>query len=146
MDRDQALALLRQHEAEFRKAGIGALFLFGSVARDQAGVASDVDVFFDLERTQGFTLFDLSPFGSACRTSSEPRSISHPSAGASPNRSRRGAGVSDSTPVDSLLDILELSTGSNGRPSVCGVRLIAAERFLTSTPKTNCVAGSGRPD
>jgi uncharacterized protein len=76
MDRDQALALLRQHEAEFRKAGIGALFLFGSVARDQAGVASDVDVFFDLERTQGFTLFDLSPFGSACRTSSERRSIS----------------------------------------------------------------------
>jgi hypothetical protein len=54
--------------------------------------------------------------------------------------------MSDSTPVDSLLDILELSTGSNGRPSVCGVSLIAAERFLTSTPKTNCVAGSGRPD
>jgi predicted nucleotidyltransferase len=59
MNRDQALNLLRQHEAEFRQAGIGALYLFGSVARDQARDASDVDVFFDLERPQGFTLFDL---------------------------------------------------------------------------------------
>jgi predicted nucleotidyltransferase len=59
MNRDQALILLRQHEAEFRQAGIGALYLFGSVARDQARGASDVDVFFDLERPQGFTLFDL---------------------------------------------------------------------------------------
>src|SRR6266481_2918492 len=40
-------------------AGLGALFLFGSVARDQARGTSDIDVFFDLARPQGFTLFDL---------------------------------------------------------------------------------------
>jgi hypothetical protein len=59
MRRDQAITLLKQHEPEFRNAGVGALFLFGSVARDQAHDASDIDVFFDLVRPQGFTLFDL---------------------------------------------------------------------------------------
>jgi predicted nucleotidyltransferase len=59
MKRDQAVALLKQHEPEFRDAGIGALFLFGSVARDEARAASDIDVFFDLARPEGFTLFDL---------------------------------------------------------------------------------------
>ncbi len=59
MNRDEAVSLLRQHEPEFRHAGIGALFLFGSVARDEAVSSSDVDVFFDLDRPQGFTLFKL---------------------------------------------------------------------------------------
>jgi predicted nucleotidyltransferase len=59
MKRDQVITLLKQHEPEFRDAGVGALFLFGSVARDEAHDVSDVDVFFDLARPQGFTLFDL---------------------------------------------------------------------------------------
>ena len=59
MRREQAVTLLKQHEPEFRRAGIGALFLFGSVARDEADDTSDVDVFFDLERPRGFTLFKL---------------------------------------------------------------------------------------
>ena len=59
MTRDQVVALLKQHEPEFRRGGIGALFLFGSTARDEARDASDVDIFFDLDRPQGFTLFNL---------------------------------------------------------------------------------------
>ncbi len=59
MKRDQVVTLLKRHETEFRNAGVGALFLFGSVARDDARDISDVDLFFDLERRQGFTLFDL---------------------------------------------------------------------------------------
>ncbi len=59
MKREQVVTLLKQHEPEFRDAGVGALFLFGSVARDQASDASDIDVFFDLARPQGFTRFDL---------------------------------------------------------------------------------------
>jgi hypothetical protein len=59
MRRDEVITLLKQHEAEFRDAGVGALFLFGSVARDEARGASDVDVFLDLDRPRGFTLFDL---------------------------------------------------------------------------------------
>jgi predicted nucleotidyltransferase len=59
MGRDQVVSLLRQHEPEFRDAGVAALFLFGSVARDQARDVSDVDLFFDLAQPEGFTLFDL---------------------------------------------------------------------------------------
>jgi uncharacterized protein len=59
MRRDRAITLLKEHEPELRHAGVGALFLFGSVARDQAGDASDIDVFFDPARPRGFTLFDL---------------------------------------------------------------------------------------
>lgn len=59
MKRDQVIALLRRHEPEFHDAGIGGLYLFGSVARDEARDTSDVDVFIDLVRPQGFTLFDL---------------------------------------------------------------------------------------
>jgi uncharacterized protein len=59
MSRDQVITLLKQHEPEFHDAGVDALFLFGSVARDQAHNASDVDVFLDLAQPQGFTLFDL---------------------------------------------------------------------------------------
>ena len=59
MKRDQVITLLKQHEPEFRDAGVGALFLFGSVALDQTRNGSDIDVFFDLARPQGFTLFNL---------------------------------------------------------------------------------------
>jgi predicted nucleotidyltransferase len=59
MNRDQVVTLLKQHEPEFRRAGLGALFLFGSVAGNEAIDTSDVDVFFDLDRPQGFTLFTL---------------------------------------------------------------------------------------
>ena len=57
--RQQVIDVLRRHEPEFRDAGVGAMFVFGSVARDQADEGSDVDVFFDLKRPRGFTLFDL---------------------------------------------------------------------------------------
>ena len=59
MNRDDVIELLKGHEPEFRNAGVGALFLFGSVAQGEAGETSDVDLFFDLKNVRGFTLFDL---------------------------------------------------------------------------------------
>jgi predicted nucleotidyltransferase len=47
VDRDQAIARLRLHEAELKRLGIEHLYLFGSMARNEAGGASDVDLFFD---------------------------------------------------------------------------------------------------
>ncbi len=44
MNRDLILAKLRAHEAELRTSGVARLSLFGSVARDEAGPASDVDL------------------------------------------------------------------------------------------------------
>ncbi len=47
MRRDEAIFRLKQAEPELRSLGVVALYLFGSVARDDARVDSDVDVFID---------------------------------------------------------------------------------------------------
>jgi predicted nucleotidyltransferase len=53
MDRDTALAIVRRHEAEFRQLGIVSLSLFGSTARGEADLNSDVDVVVRLDRIHG---------------------------------------------------------------------------------------------
>lgn len=58
MRRDEAIAKLREHEAELRKLGITHLFLFGSTARGDARQDSDVDLFFDYEKGK-LGLFEL---------------------------------------------------------------------------------------
>ena len=47
MVRSEALAKLKQHEAELKRLGVEHLYLFGSTARDEAREDSDVDLFFD---------------------------------------------------------------------------------------------------
>ncbi len=47
MTRTAVLAALRALEQELRAKGVGALFLYGSVGRDEARADSDVDLFFD---------------------------------------------------------------------------------------------------
>ena len=48
MRRDEALRIIRAHEAEPRAMGVESVELFGSVARDEAGPDSDVDVLVKL--------------------------------------------------------------------------------------------------
>ncbi len=50
MKRDEAIIRLRRHQAELIRLGVEHLYLFGSVARDEAVDGSDVDLFFDHER------------------------------------------------------------------------------------------------
>ncbi len=57
MRRDEALRLLAEHRDELIAMGAGSLSLFGSVARDEAGPDSDVDILIELGRPIG--LFDL---------------------------------------------------------------------------------------
>jgi uncharacterized protein len=47
MERHAAISLLREHEAELKRLGVVHLYLFGSTARDDAQVGSDIDLFFD---------------------------------------------------------------------------------------------------
>jgi uncharacterized protein len=47
MDRDAAIARLKEHEAELKRLGVEQLYLFGSTARGEAREDSDVDLFFD---------------------------------------------------------------------------------------------------
>ena len=50
MQRDEAIATLKRHEAELRQLGVEHLYLFGSTARGDAAEDSDIDLFFDYER------------------------------------------------------------------------------------------------
>ena len=57
MDSSDALEILRRSEPTLRGRGVKHAALFGSVARDQAGPGSDVDVLVNFARP--ITLFDL---------------------------------------------------------------------------------------
>ncbi|MFN3930562.1 MAG: nucleotidyltransferase family protein [Brevundimonas sp.] len=56
-----ALARLKALEPALRREGVASLHLFGSTARDEAGTASDVDVFVDLapDSRLGLAFFGL---------------------------------------------------------------------------------------
>jgi predicted nucleotidyltransferase len=58
MKRDDAIAKLRQHEAELKALGVQRLYLFGSTARGEARDDSDIDLFFDYRKGE-LSLFDL---------------------------------------------------------------------------------------
>ena len=47
MDRSEAIARLKEHQAELKQLGVEHLYLFGSTARGEARPDSDVDLFFD---------------------------------------------------------------------------------------------------
>lgn len=58
MKREAALAQLRPLEETLRRQGLSALYLFGSVARDEASETSDIDLLFDVPIGFRFSLFD----------------------------------------------------------------------------------------
>jgi predicted nucleotidyltransferase len=58
MKRAEVLRVLREHRDQLRRQfGLKSLELFGSVARDEAGPNSDVDLLVEVER--GTSLFDV---------------------------------------------------------------------------------------
>lgn len=58
MQRNDAIAKLRDHEAELKRLGVQRLYLFGSTARDEANENSDIDLFFDYQKG-ALGLFEL---------------------------------------------------------------------------------------
>jgi predicted nucleotidyltransferase len=58
MKRDAALAQLRPLEQTLRRQGLSALYLFGSIARNDASETSDIDLLFDVPPSLRFSLFD----------------------------------------------------------------------------------------
>ena len=59
MRRDEAIEALKQQADALKALGATSLFLFGSVARDEAGPESDLDVFIDYDSTKKFSLINL---------------------------------------------------------------------------------------
>jgi predicted nucleotidyltransferase len=58
MRRDDVLNELRALQAELARLGVAHLFLYGSVARDEATLESDVDLLVEANDRQ-FSVFDL---------------------------------------------------------------------------------------
>jgi uncharacterized protein len=58
-ERERVLRALRRHEAALHGFGVAHLWLFGSLARGEAGAESDVDVVIAIPRGRKFSLFDL---------------------------------------------------------------------------------------
>lgn len=59
MHRDEALARIRLHRGELARLGVARLFLFGSVARNQADNTSDIDIVVDTADGRAPGLFRL---------------------------------------------------------------------------------------
>ncbi len=60
MRRTEVLQIIANHEVELRALGVRSLSIFGSVARDEAGPESDVDLLVEFDRPVGyFHVFDV---------------------------------------------------------------------------------------
>ena len=58
MNREQVIMVLQAHEGELRRRGVRHAALFGSVARNEATPASDIDIMIDLEPDAPVGLFE----------------------------------------------------------------------------------------
>ncbi len=59
MNRNEVIAKLKERSTVLRNMGATELYLFGSMARDETTVGSDVDIFIEYDRGRRFSLFDL---------------------------------------------------------------------------------------
>lgn len=57
MKRDEALALLRSHQADIGRFRVKSLSLFGSVARDEAEPQSDTDLLVEFDGPATYDLY-----------------------------------------------------------------------------------------
>jgi predicted nucleotidyltransferase len=66
MERDEAISLLQQHEVDLKRLGVEHLYMFGSTARGEAGLDSDVDLFFDYQKGKlgVYELMDVKEYAS----------------------------------------------------------------------------------
>ena len=59
MTLDELRRRIEPERDALRERGVAALYVFGSVARDEAGPDSDVDVLIDVEPDRGFNIIHL---------------------------------------------------------------------------------------
>lgn len=59
MNRDDAIARIKEIEPVIRSMGATAVYLFGSTARNEAAPTSDVDIFFDRDPSVRFGLIEF---------------------------------------------------------------------------------------
>lgn len=57
MRKQEALTLLANHQKTLKDFGVKSLMLFGSVARDEAQIDSDIDLLVEFDRPVGLFTF-----------------------------------------------------------------------------------------
>jgi predicted nucleotidyltransferase len=57
LDLQYVLETLRSHESDLRRLGVSHAAVFGSVARGEAGLESDIDVLVDLDENRPMGIF-----------------------------------------------------------------------------------------
>ncbi len=57
MERNEIIALIHKHYEQLTELGVSSLAVFGSVARDEASKASDVDILVEFEGKATFDRF-----------------------------------------------------------------------------------------
>jgi predicted nucleotidyltransferase len=58
LDLQSVLETLRAHETDLRRLGVAHAAVFGSLARGEAGAASDIDVLVDLDENRPMGIFE----------------------------------------------------------------------------------------
>ncbi len=58
MKRDEVISVIRENRQALQAVGVAHAYLFGSVARDEAGPDSDIDVMIDVAY-EPFTIFGI---------------------------------------------------------------------------------------
>ena len=58
MNRDDALAILKQNRDELRRRGVARAALFGSTVRGEAGTRSDVDVLVEIDPAANIGVYE----------------------------------------------------------------------------------------
>jgi uncharacterized protein len=59
MKRQEAIELLKSVADSAKSMGATSMYLYGSTARDEGKVGSDIDVFIDYDQSTKFNAFDL---------------------------------------------------------------------------------------
>jgi uncharacterized protein len=59
MEKQKAIDVIGAKAEPFKRLGVTALYLYGSTARGEAKIGSDIDIFIDIDSASRFNLFDF---------------------------------------------------------------------------------------